>query len=187
MTPANLWALLWGDAGQFHEVQVGHATCWIPCSQKRPFTRLMDADDVRVSAVPRYRHDAWALAPAHVLWTRLESPACAGLLARLPTPPTLVVRESGSSRRTALWALSEPLTGQWIKQANERLSHACKGRRGSADPSALIVSPFSRVTLGRTRPSKAYVEYESGAYATARQIVGRLPDAPDTDGWRAAA
>ena len=187
MTPAALWAMLWGERGQVHEVHVGHATCWVPCAQQRAFTRLVSSDDVHLSAVPRHRPDAWALAPAHVLWARLESPACASLLARLPIAPTLVVREGGSSRRTVLWALSAPLEGSWITRANERLSHACQGRRGTADASALILSPFTRVTIGRARPSKAYVEYESDSYATARQIVGRLPDAPDVDGWRAAA
>lgn len=187
MTPLALWAMLCGDAGELHEVHVGHATCWIPCERPRPFGRLLAADDVQISAVPRYRPDSWALGRAHVLWTRLESPACATLLARLPVSPTLVIREGGSSRRTALWALSRPLEGQWITQANERLSCACKGRRGTADASALLPSPWSPITLGRSRPSKAYVEYESDSYMTAAQIVGRLKDAPATDGWRAAA
>jgi hypothetical protein len=69
-------------------------------------------------------------------------------------------------------------------RATERLAYACKGRRKAADASALIPSPFTRITAGRSRPSKLYVEFSSDTYATARQIVGNLRDAPATDGWR---
>jgi len=185
--PVGLWAMLWGDAGQYHEVRVGAATCWIPCDKPRALTRLLGMDDVTVSAVPRTAKDPFALAKAWVLWARLESPDSARRLSRLPTGPSLVAREGGSSRRTALWALSEPLQGDWITRATERLAHALKGRRGAADASALIVSPFTRITAGRSKPSKVYVEYESDVRTTARQIVGGLPDAPPKDGWRQAA
>jgi hypothetical protein len=186
VSPDNLWALLWGDGGQFHELRIAHAPCWIPCAQRRPFARLLRMDDVTISLVPRTEHDALSLGAASVLWARLESPACADALARLPVGPTLVVREGGSSRRWALWALSRPLSGAWITQANERLAHALHGRRGAADASALFPSPFTRLT-GKARPVKVYAEYESDSYTTARQIVGRLRDAPAADGWRQAA
>jgi hypothetical protein len=186
MSPENVWALLWGGGGQFHELHVAQATCWIGCGQRRPFTRLLHADDVKVSLVPRTARDALSLGAAHVLWARLESPACAPCLSRLPVAPSLVVREGGSSRRWALWALSRPLRGDWITHANERLSHACQGRRGAADASTLFPSPFTRLT-NKARPVRVYAEFESATYATARQIVGRLRDAPATDGWRLAA
>jgi hypothetical protein len=179
MTEGALWALLWGDSGQFHELRIGAATCWVPCVKRRPFMRLIDQPDTRVSFVPRTEQHPMALGPAWVLWVRLERPACAQALARLPIGPTLVVREGRSSRRWALWSLSRPLRGAWITQANERLAYALKGRRGAADASTLMPSPFS--------PGKAFVEYESRNVYPAREIVGRLRDAPDADGWRAAA
>lgn len=178
MTGSALWALLWGDSGSYHEVHIGTATCWIPCEQRRAFVRVLDRPDVRVSFVPRTEHNVYALGQTHVLWARMERPACGELLGRLPVGPSLVIREGRSSRRTALWALSRPVSGDWITQGNERLSHACKGRRGTADASAMFPSPWS---------GKAWVEYESDSYATARQIVGGLSDAPATDGWRHAA
>jgi hypothetical protein len=179
MGPQGFWALLWGDAGQWREVRVDGVTCWIPCERTRALVRLLTARrDVHVSPVPRNAQDPFALAPSWVLWARLERPACAERLARLPVSPTLVVREARSSRRTALWALSRPLSAPWVTRGNERLSHACQGRRGAADASALIVSPFAR---------ENWIEYESGQISTARQIVGRLRDAPPTDGWRSAA
>jgi hypothetical protein len=187
MSPHAFWALLWGTDRGVHEVRVGSATCWIPCARPRPFGRLLTQDDVMVNAVPRTAPDAYALGPAWVLWARLERPACATLLGRLPVGPTLVLREGSSSRRTALWALSEPLDGDWITRATERLAHHLEGRRGAADASALIPSPFTRITVGRVRPSQIRVEYESEEISTARQIVGRLRDAPSTDGWRQAA
>jgi hypothetical protein len=152
MSPDDLWACLWGAGGQFHELRIAGATCWIPCPDRAALTRLLHADDAYVSLVPRTAKDAFALAPAWVLWARLEAPACALHLQRLRTGPTLVAREGASSRRLVLWALSEPLRGAWITRANG-----------------------------------LYLEYVSDTYTTARQIVGGLPDAPATDGWRAAA
>jgi hypothetical protein len=187
MSPDDLWACLWGAGGQFHELRIAGATCWIPCPDRAALTRLLHADDAYVSLVPRTAKDAFALAPAWVLWARLEAPACALHLQRLRTGPTLVAREGASSRRLALWALSEPLTGTWITRANERLAYALKGRRGTADASALLPSPFTRLTTGRRSPNPLVLEYASDRICTARQIVGGLPDAPAADGWRAAA
>jgi hypothetical protein len=176
--PQAFWALLWGDAGQWREVRIGTVTCWIPCERPRPFTRLVAAADVAIGPVPRSAQDQFALAASWVLWARLERPACAAKLARLPVGPTLVVREARSSRRTALWALSRPLSGDWITRANERLAYALGGRRGAGDASALIASPFT---------GSNWIEYETDEIHTARQIVSGLSDAPDKDAWRRAA
>lgn len=185
--PESLWAILWGDRGQYHEVRVAGATCWIPCVQQRALARILRADDCMVSVVPRTERDPYALAPAWVLWARLEAPECAARLARLAAGPTLVLREGASSRRVALWALSKPLQGDWITRATERLAHHLKGRRRAADASALIPSPFTRITVGRSKPSKVYVEYSADQIWTAREVVGNLRDAPATDGWRQSA
>ena len=83
--------------------------------------------------------------------------------------------------------MSQLLSGDWVTRATERLAHHLKGRRNAADASALIPSPFTRITVGRSKPSKVYIEFESETIATARQIVGGLRDAPAKDGWRAAA
>lgn len=179
MTPGALWALLWGDGGQYHEIRIGPATCWIPTHRRAAFEDLLTKPDVRVSFVPRTDRDPFAIGRTHVLWARLERPASADLLSRLPVGPTLVLREGRSSRRTALWALSRPVSGDFITRGNERLSHACKGRRRAADASSLFDSPFS--------PGKLWVEYEADSFHTAREIVGRLKDAPDMDAWRQAA
>lgn len=182
--PLGLWALLWGEAGQFHEVRVGPATCWIPCEQPHALTRLLVADDAYVSVVPRIAQNQYALAKGWVLSARLESPDSAERLARVAVPPTLVAREGGSSRRTALWWLSVPLDADWVTRASERLAHHLKGRRGAADASALMVSPFTHLTAGRKKRQRVYVEYQTDLRSTARQIVGRMVDAPATDGWR---
>lgn len=179
MTEGALWALLWGDSGQYHEFRVGVARCWVPTHHRRAVERMLAAPDSSVSLVPRTEQHPLALGPSWVLWARIERPACAELLAKLPIGPTLVMREGRSSRRWALWGLSRPLRGDWITQANERLSCALKGRRATADASTLMPSPFS--------PGKAFVEYESRNVYPARAIVGRLRDAPSTDGWRVAA
>lgn len=180
--------MLWGPG--IHEITCrnceGAARIWMPCDRRRPFERIVRADDCYVSAVPRTAQDSFALGLGWVLWARLERPECAARLARLPVGPTVVAREGRSSRRYALWALSRPLSGDWIGQANARLSHACKGRRGAGDASQLVLSPFTRVTSA-ARAVSVYVEYESGTISHARDVVGRLPDAPATDGWRQAA
>lgn len=183
-SPLGVWALLWGEPGQFHELRIGAATCWIPCDQPRALTRLLVADDAHVSVVPRTARDKYALGKGWLLSARLESPESADRLSRVPVPPTLVAREGGSSRRTALWWLSVPLDADWVTRASERLAHFLKSRRGAADASALMVSPFTRLTVGRKKPQRVYVEYQTDARSTARQIVGRMADAPATDGWR---
>jgi hypothetical protein len=187
MTGDNLWALLWGAPGQLHEVHVGPARCWVPVERRRAFVRLLGEDDVFVSPVPRAHPDDLSWAQTRVLWARLEAPECAPLLARMRVGPTLVIREGQSSRRTALWALSAPLEGPWIIRATERLAHVLKGRRGAASPTSLIPSPFTRITIGRARPSSCFIEYESETFATAREIVGGLRDAPERHDWRQAA
>lgn len=188
MSPSDFWALLWGPG--LHEIQCsyseGTARLWMSCDRRRPFTRILGADDCFVSAVPRTERDSFSLGPAHVLWARLDRPEAGERLAQVPLAPTLVLREGRSSRRYAFWALSRPLSGDWVTKANARLSHACKGRRGAGDASQLVLSPFTRLTSA-TRPVAVAIEYESDTYATAREIVGRLPDAPATDGWKAAA
>jgi len=194
VSPADFAAMLWGVEGPqapgFHELQVryseGTARIWMPCDRWRPLARMLKADDCYVSAVPRVDRNALGYDKAHILWVRLDRPDCADRLARLPVGPTLVVREGRSSRRYALWALSRPLSGDWIGQANARLSHACKGRRSAGNAPALILSPFTRITTGK-RDVNVYVEYESQTYATPREVVGFLPDAPATDGWRQTA
>ena len=188
MSPSDFWAMLWGPG--LHEIQCryseGPARIWMPCEKRRPFERIVKANDCYVSAVPRMQENSITWGAAHILWLRLDRPDCAERLARLPVGPTLVVREGRSSRRYALWALSRPLSGDWIDRANARLSHACKGRRGAGGASQLILSPFTRITTGK-RDVDVYQEYESQTYATPREIVGRLPDAPDAKAWRAAA
>ena len=187
LSPENLWSVLWGDGGQYHEVSLAGQTCWVPCVRGDVLARLLHADDCQVSMVPRTDKHPFALGAAWVLWARLEVPECAQRLERFRVGPTLVAREGASSRRTALWALSEPLEGSWINRATERLSYALKGRRGAADASALMVSPFTRLTTRRAKPQRVWIEYQSDTYATARQIVGGLPDAPAADGWKTAA
>lgn len=188
MSPADFWALLWGPG--LHEIQCsyseGTARIWMPCDRRRPFARILRADDCYVSAVPRESRDSFSIGDAHVLWARLDRPEAGERLGKVPLAPTLVLREGRSSRRYALWALSRPLSGEWIDRANARLSHACRGRRGAGEATQLVLSPFTRITTA-ARPVPIEIEYESDTYATARQIVGRLPDAPATDGWRQAA
>jgi hypothetical protein len=187
VTGDSLWAVLWGAPGQLHEVRVGPARCWVPVEQRRAFVRLLGEDDVFVSPVPRAHPDDLSWAQTHVLWARLETPECAALLGRMRVGPTLVIREGQSSRRTALWALSAPLEGPWIIRATERLAHVLKGRRATASPTSVIPSPFTRITVGRARPSSCFIEYESETFATAREIVGGLRDAPERHDWRQAA
>lgn len=187
MSPDGLWAVLWGEPGELHKLHVGTAEVWIPCPNRRAFTRLLRSDDCFVSLVPRTARDDYALGHAHVLWCRVETPDSCQRLQRFRAGPTLVVREGASSRRTALWWLSEPLYGDWITRATERLTYALKGRRRAADISALMPSPWTRLTYGRKRPSPTFIEYESDARMSARQIVGGLPDAPSPDAWRERA
>ena len=179
---ADFWALLWGDEASWHEVSLlddgRRVTCWIPCHHRERLTRLLDAEDCKVSAVPRRRKDDLSYGPAHMLWAYLSKPESCARLQRFDPAPTLVWREGRSSRRWVAWSLSRPISGAWIQKATERLAHALGGLRRAASPSTLIASPFS---------GKWWAEHWKPETYTARQIVGHLRDAPDPHAWKKAA
>lgn len=183
MSPADLWLLLHPDRlGYRHEVHLTDdepVVCWVPCEQRDRLTRLLDAHDCYVSAIPRARrHDDLSWGDAPMLWVHLTKPDSCLRLQRFRPAPTFVWRDNRSSRRWVAWSLTRPLSARFVKQATERLAHALGGVRRDAAPEALIASPFS---------DRWQLEYEGLGIYTPRQVVGHLHDAPNPDAWKAAA
>ena len=119
---------------------------------------------------------------------RLEGKKSADILRRFRPVPTFVIREGSSSRYTAFWALSQPLT-RWkdVDRANRRLAHALKAPKKYADPGEFYFAPPGTVLrVGRSRPCPVVVARAGLETYTVGEVVGRLRDAPDPDAWREA-
>lgn len=183
MSPAAFCALLWGEPEGTFELTAAHGgeriRLWIGCAHQARLRRALQLPDCHVSAVARREENTFALTRAHMLWVRLERRECGARLARFQPAPTLVVREGATLRRWAYWALSDPLHGFAVDEANQRLAWALRGRTATAAATTLVLSPFARL-----RHSDSFCEFESDTISTPGQIVGRLADPPPTDAWR---
>jgi hypothetical protein len=182
MSPAAFCALLWGEPDGVFELEAysgERIRLWVPCRSQGRLRRALKIPDCHVSAVARRDENTYSLTRAHMLWARLERPDCVARLARFHPSPTLVVREGSSARRWAYWALSEPLFGFAVDEANQRLAWALRGRRSAAAATTLVLSPFTRLRTG-----DPFCEFESDTISSPGQIVGRLSDPPSVNAWR---
>jgi hypothetical protein len=182
MSPAAFCALLWGEPDAIFELTAysgERIQLWIPCRSQARLRRALHIPDCYVSGVARREENTYALTRAHMLWVRLERGECGARLARFQPAPTLVIREGATARRWAYWALSDPLHGFAVDEANQRLAWAWRGRRAVAAATTLVLSPFTRLQHG-----DPFCEFESTTISTPGQIVGRLPDPPPADAWR---
>lgn len=175
MSPEEFWLLLWGRDSDLHEVELPGTRCWIPCPQKRALIRLLHAPGCAVSLVPRTQPDALSWGESHLLWCHLRTAEAEQQLERFRPAPTVVLREGETQQRWALWSLSRPLSGSWVQRGNDRINHWLRGLRRDGNPETLIPSPFGEGWA---------VEFEWPAVYTPREIVGRLREAPDPNGWK---
>jgi hypothetical protein len=127
-----------------------------------------------------------------VLWCRIvDRPGAQRLretaFARSVLPvPTVVLREGGSSRYVALWALRRPLTA-WddVVRWNERLSFALSGRRRFANPDHFsLVPPGAVIREDGKRPCPVMATRVGLEDYDVEEVVGGLRDAPDLDALR---
>ena len=181
MKPTDLALALWQDRC-LHEVHAvhdrRHVQIWIPCESQHAFARMLDTHDCSISLVPRTERRSWTTGRAPALWVELRTGKATQALERFRPAPTLVWRAGRTQHRWALWALSEPLWGEWIVRATERLAYALHGLRRAGQPETIVPSPFS---------APHWVEYAQPEVFQARQVVGHLRDAPAADAWRRAA
>lgn len=187
----TLWGLLGGPG--FLEVRVDSladsSRCWLPADNRGGFVGLLSelaGRDVWAGVTPRRKRDSWP-AEAHCLWAVTDSKAAVAALQAFRPVPTLILREGTSVRCVALWALLRPLGWDWVVRANKRIAHRLRTPKKYASPDFMVRVPGSAVVAGRRSPLRVRtVWHQPEALYMAREVVGRLPEAPDADAWRKA-
>jgi hypothetical protein len=124
--------------------------------------------------------------PSSILWVRTETGKAASKLRSFRPAPHVVIREGASVRYVAFWALSDPLEDEWLGRANRRIAHALGAPKKHCGDTFAFHLPGTIMRAGRSRPVPVeLVRFEPGVLS-ARQVVGRLREAPDPDAWRTA-
>ena len=127
--PLNLWGMLAMDGGSL-EFKDGVV---IPCEERERCVRMLAHSAVKPCAV-KDGH-AWR---SFALWARCKSKESVGLLGAWPLRPTFVVKD-GPVRRTALWALEEPVSAQECADANKRLAYALRAPQVYGNPDEFLL------------------------------------------------
>lgn len=177
----------------WHHPEEGLQRHWVQVGDLRRYRELIDwlgrgmSLEIEVSAVPRPVRDHGTAGGASVFWVRTEGSKQLALLERFRPRPTIVLEEGDSSRRTALWGLTVPLSYEWLVRGNKRLAHGLKASKKWAEPEFMFNPPGSCLRDGRARPVLIRTA-ESNEQAVYRpgDVVGRLRDAPDPMAWRTA-
>jgi hypothetical protein len=150
-------------------------------------SRMAEDRDVLLSAGSRRRRGFGSCHRAGVLWARVEGKRQALELLRFRPSPTIVLREGSTSRRTALWALRQPLSGEWLDRANRRVAHKLFAAKKWGVPEFEFHAPGSCLRVGRARPVPVRTEwFDPTALFMAREVVGQLREAPNPNAWRQA-
>lgn len=119
------------------------------------------------------------------VWVRCESGESGERLGRFRPAPTIVLREGGTARRTAFWAVTRRHTVEQALRANRRLAHSLRAPKKHGSPDDFWFAPCGTFLRdGRARPVPVVVESCTGAVYRPREVYGWLRDAPDPDAWR---
>lgn len=140
--------------------------------------------DLTVGLVPLLDPaDRMWLSRSSVLWCRVEDGKALARLERFRVPPTLVLQEGSTLKRTALWALRKPLSVQDCEKANARLSYAIGTKRKTGRADFRVHVPGTVLRSGRSRPIPVVVAGGSRELYPAGVVVKRLKDPPPPREW----
>lgn len=181
------WAEITSGPVQFwHELDHPHAADRLAHTAERR-DRLY-SEEIRIS-MPRARRGLRLTAQTALCWVVTDSKDAAGRLERFGHPPTLVLREGATVRKTALWLLNRPVDRERVIRANRRLAYAlrCPTVKHSDPDSMTLPLPGTFLRNGRTRPVPVVVEALRPVNYTMAQLVGRLKDPPTADAWKERA
>jgi hypothetical protein len=172
------------DGGGMH--QQFHRT-----TRLRPAVDLIIAmgqrTDVYVGQAPRtHRHGGKdAIDLVHGLWVDCDEPAAVHALSAFDPTPSIIVRSGGITADTphchAYWQLRQPLKGEHAEAANRRLQHALGADPKCVEMARVLRPPGTLSHKHGGRPVEC-VRIEPTSF-TAREIVGDLPDPPDSK-WK---
>lgn len=121
---------------------------------------------------------------ASCLWARVESGEAARRLEAFRPEPTIVLRDGKTVRRTALWALTQELEVEWVRELNRRLQHRFGAPKKHAEVDFAFHPPGTVIRRGRA--VEVVVERVVEALYGAREVAGHLPQSPDPDAWAKA-
>jgi hypothetical protein len=184
-----LWHML-GVSG-FHCFRLGDwegstVHLWRPVSDHGRFVGTIRAhgwaSDLRVCARPYADRGSFRLeAPVCAVWARTESKRQVTALSAFPVEPTLVLREGGTCRHTAFWAVRKPLDPDDSRKVGKHLAQ----RLGTAKKWAesMWFAPPGSVIRAKARPVPVVVAHQSESLYTMRQLARHLPRTiPDAEG-----
>lgn len=134
-----------------------------------------------VNVVPLRNQVERFYADSAILWARTESGEAASKLRTFKPLPDVVVREGGSVRYVAFWALSDVLRPYEVEDANKRLAKYLNGGKyATAGVDFRFYLPGTILRVGRKRGHELPVElvrFEPAVHSR-EDVVGRLPDPP---------
>lgn len=180
MTHDDLWAVLYAPG--FFQVSLDNETRWLPAAERDRFRRTLGgaaklATKTQIHPAPRGGFDRRDVASAAVLWVRAESGDESEALLSWSPKPTVIIRDGETVKHTALWALTRTLDPRWTERLNKRLAHAIGTAKKHASPETFhFTAPGSLTETGKV----AQVVHASPDFYGAKELAGRLPDAPDT-------
>jgi len=175
----------------FFEVNAINGSTWLTARNLRrclpPLESLTWELEPQINAVALKRAGRYLeRLPSSLLWVRTETGKSASRLRTFHPRPHLVIREGSTVRYVAFWALEDPLSGEWLDRANRRIAHHLAAPKKHCGDGFRFVLPGTILRADRARPLPVeLVSYEPGL-VTAREVVGRLREAPDPDAWRNA-
>lgn len=147
-----------------------------------PLEPLLWEREPRMMAMPLRRAGRYLeRVDSSLLWARTHSGAAATRLRNFRPAPDVVIREGGSVRYVAFWALSEPLSRDLTERAGARLAkYLNAGQYADAAADFSFFLPGAVVRHGRGRPVPVeLVKFEvPDKLHTAREVVGKLKDPP---------
>jgi hypothetical protein len=105
--------------------------------------RLGRRADVYVGCALRARPHGGrdAVARSWVLWTDCDTPESVAALRRFRPAPSMVIRSGGRGGRHAYWALDDPIAGDRLEDANQRLAQALGADLACSDASRILRPP----------------------------------------------
>jgi hypothetical protein len=122
--------------------------------------------------------------PTSILWARTENGKAASLLRSFKPQPHVVLREGSTIRYVAMWALSDPLEGDYLDRALRRIAHHLTGPKKHCALDFRFYLPGTILRAGRSRPLPVeLVRFEPGVLKP-REVVGHLKEAPDPEAWK---
>lgn len=141
-----------------------------------------------LSVVPlRQANNYRERAMASCLWARVTTGESARRLAEFRPQPTLTIREGKTCKRTALWALTQPLELPWAHELSRRLAHRFCAPKKFAAVEFELHPPSTVLRSARSKPLEVTVERVVEECYGAREVAGGLPQSPDPEAWRARA